>query len=144
VAVRLALGALAIVAAVLSGCGDEDEPQTDPSAEATEIAITLDPDGKGGEAPLTESVICPGAASAVCDAVAALPEDPAAPVPAQTACTEIYGGPDTLMIEGTLRGEPVEAEFTRANGCEIERFERFAPLLFALFPEYTPGESLAP
>ena len=63
---------------------------------------------------------------------------------AQTPCTEIFGGPDIATIQGTLRGEPVEAELTRANGCEIERFDRFTPMLRELFPGYRPGSALAP
>ena len=58
------------------------------------------------------------------------------------ACTEIYGGPDTLSIKGTIDGEPVDATFTRANGCEIERFDRFAELLKELFPDYRPGAAI--
>jgi len=142
-----ALGLILAAAAVgAAGCGDSDDASSgDAFAEGdSSLTVALDPDGQGGEAAMTESVTCPGAAAAVCDAVASLPEDPAAPVPAQTACTEIYGGPDTLTIDGTLRGEPVDAEFTRANGCEIERFERFGGLLAALFPDYQPGASLGP
>ena len=29
--------------------------------------------------------------------------------------------------------------FTRANGCEIDRFDRITPLLRELFPDYEPG-----
>ena len=57
-----------------------------------------------------------------------------------TACTEIYGGPDTLSISrARSTSELVDATFTRDNGCEIERFDRFAELLKALFPDYKPG-----
>jgi hypothetical protein len=38
----------------------------------------------------------------------------------------------------------VDATLTRANGCEIERFDRFAELLAQLFPDYEPGASLGP
>ena len=58
-------------------------------------------------------------------------------MPAETACTEIFGGPETRDDPGDLAGEPVEAEFSRANGCEIERFDRFVALLQALFPDYS-------
>ena len=56
-----------------------------------------------------------------------------------TACTEIFGGPDTLSLEGTIEGEDVDVDLTRANGCEIERFDAAVPLLQALFPDYEPG-----
>ena len=62
----------------------------------------------------------------------------------QTPCTEIYGGPDEVALEGTIGGEPVSTTLTRANGCEIDRFDRITPLLEELFPDHKPGASLAP
>jgi hypothetical protein len=32
-------------------------------------------------------------------------------------------------VEGTLRGERIDARFDRTNGCEIERWDRNAGLL---------------
>ena len=55
---------------------------------------------------------------------------------------EVYGGPDTLTINGTLRGEDVSAAFSRGNGCEIERFDRFADVLAALYDGYRGGTSV--
>jgi hypothetical protein len=108
----------------------------------TDLKVTLDPDGPGGEPPDTESVACAeGESDAPCATLR--PED-VAPVPAATACTEIYGGPDEATLEGTIAGEEVSATFTRANGCEIERFDRITPLLQELFPAYKPGASIAP
>jgi len=49
--------------------------------------------------------------------------------PPTTACTEIFGGPERARVRGTLRGEPVSAEFSRVNGCEINRWDAVAPLL---------------
>ncbi len=73
-----------------------------------------------------------------------MPADPAAPTPSDQACTEVYGGPDTLTVNGTLRGEAIAAAFDRTNGCEIQRFDRFADVLAVLFPEYKPGSALSP
>jgi hypothetical protein len=81
---------------------------------------------------------------AACRAVEELPPNPAAPTPPDVACTELYGGPDVARIEGSLEGERMDAELTRANGCEIERFDRWTPLLRELFPGYRPGEAIAP
>ena len=44
-------------------------------------------------------------------------------------CTEIYGGPQTATVTGTFRGEPVSAEFSRTNGCEIARWDGHVALL---------------
>ncbi len=128
----------------IGGCGADDdaEPATEPGATATELTVTLDADGPGGEAERTETVSCePGSR---CTEIEPITTPDFAPTPPDTACTEIFGGPDTVTIEGTLRGEPVDAQLTRANGCEIERFDRFTPLLRVLFPGYQPGASLAP
>lgn len=54
-----------------------------------------------------------------------------APTPAGTACTEIYGGPQTALVTGTLRGTKVWARFRRRDGCEIARWNRVAFLLGA-------------
>ena len=79
-----------------------------------------------------------------CQQVTALSPADLEPVPPDMACTEIYGGPDTLEVSGTLDGEEVEATFTRQNGCEIARFDPWVPILRDLFPDYRPGESLSP
>ncbi len=109
------------------------------------LTVTLDPDGPDGpEEELTEEVSCEdGADDDVCQAVAELDVAALAPASPDTACTEIFGGPDTASLEGTIEGEEVDVELTRANGCEIERFEAAAPLLQALFPDYVPGGAIA-
>jgi hypothetical protein len=145
--VRPAALALIACAAVAAGCGDsDDEPSAggDPATTELEIAVEVDATAPNPAQAMVASVSCPGDPPEVCDAVAALPDDPGAPTDPQTACTEIYGGPDVLTVAGTLRGEPIDATFTRENGCEIERFDRFSELLAALFPGYEPGASLAP
>jgi hypothetical protein len=52
-----------------------------------------------------------------------------AEVPPSTACTQIYGGPQTATVTGTRNGEPVNARFKRTNGCEIARWDSLVPLL---------------
>ena len=44
-------------------------------------------------------------------------------------CTEIYGGPERLVVEGVVDGDPVMVEVTRTNGCEIDRFDRLEAAL---------------
>lgn len=132
---------VAVALAVLTGCGAEggrvvtDQPSGGSNASpsgATELKIvvrsgqglgkrtfTLRCDPPGGDHPDPE---------AACRALDAL-EEPFAPVPAGRACTEIYGGPQTATVTGTYRGEPVDAEFDRTNGCEISRWDAHVDLL---------------
>ena len=127
--------------ALIAGCGDEDD-ESGSGSGATKLTVTLDPDGPGGEGAMTESVSCEaGADGSPCASITAADM---APTPPATACTEIYGGPDEATLEGTIAGEAASATFTRANGCEIERFDRITPLLRDLFADYEPGASIAP
>ena len=52
-----------------------------------------------------------------------------APFPPDTACTEIYGGPQRARIVGTVAGKRVWTTLTRTNGCEISRWGRVSPWL---------------
>ncbi|MFJ9633148.1 SSI family serine proteinase inhibitor [Streptomyces sp. NPDC101175] len=56
-------------------------------------------------------------------------KDPFAPVPPDSMCTMIYGGPATAHVTGTWAGRPVDTTFDRSNGCEISRWNRMVPLL---------------
>ncbi|MGW3565250.1 SSI family serine proteinase inhibitor [Streptomyces sp. NPDC000941] len=55
--------------------------------------------------------------------------DPFAPVPPGAMCTGQYGGPATAQLRGRWAGRPVDAEFSRVNGCEIARWDRFSVVL---------------
>jgi len=56
-------------------------------------------------------------------------KDPFAPVPPDSMCTMIYGGPATAHVTGTWAGRPVDTTYDRSNGCEISRWNRMVPLL---------------
>jgi len=55
--------------------------------------------------------------------------DAFAPVAGGELCTMRYGGPATAQVTGRWAGRPVDATFDRGNGCQIERWDRFVPLL---------------
>ena len=143
---RRAAALLLCAAAPLAACGaDEDDSDPAPVSDAeTSLEISVDTDGDGPGEPFEATLECPsaGASQAACAEVAKLPADPAAPTPPDQPCTEIFGGPDVMTITGTLEGEEIDARFTRANGCEIERYDRFLPVIQALFDGYRPGEEL--
>jgi hypothetical protein len=143
---RPALAAAALILtlaapALVAGCGDDDDEASAGGETATELSITLDPDGPGGQEAATEVVACESGDGSECGR---LETADFAPIDPQTACTEIYGGPDELQVEGTVAGDEVNTTMTRANGCEIERFDRLVPLLRELYPEYEPGAALQP
>jgi hypothetical protein len=68
-------------------------------------------------------------AAAACSRLARL-RTPFAPTPLGEACSQVFGGPEVARVSGTFRGRPVQATFTRRNGCEIARWNR----LRFLFP----------
>jgi hypothetical protein len=45
------------------------------------------------------------------------------------ACTQIYGGPETARIRGTIDGRDVDRRLSRTDGCKIAEWDRVAPLL---------------
>lgn len=51
------------------------------------------------------------------------------PLPPDTVCTEIYGGPQTARVVGTVAGKRVWATFSRTNGCHISRWNGLSPWL---------------
>ena len=129
------------LALAVAGCGDEESDVGPSTAHgSTELEITLDADGPKGKRPLRRAIACEaGASEAPC---AVLTVATFAPVATDVPCTEIYGGADEVAVEGTVAGESLTTTFTRANGCEIDRFDRLLPLLSELFPAYRPGASL--
>jgi hypothetical protein len=113
-----------IAAALLAGCG-EDEPTT--AAPQTNLVIRVDADGaRGPKAATTTRLRCPGDG---CAATQGLSGADMAPPPANQACTQIYGGPQTATVTGTLNGEPVDASFKRTDGCQITRWQKLKGVL---------------
>jgi hypothetical protein len=132
--------AAALAALALAGCGAEDaedaapgstaaEPQGPPPA-TTELTVRFMPEGPAG--PAREATLTcdpPGGShpkpEAACTVLASN-ADALVPVPADVACTQIYGGPEEATIEGLLGGAQIEVALSRTNGCEINRWERLA------------------
>jgi hypothetical protein len=56
-------------------------------------------------------------------------DDPFAPVPEDAICTQVYDGPQTARVTGRWRGEPVDLELGRNNGCRIAQWDSLGPLL---------------
>src|SRR5215207_5545256 len=116
---------LLIAAAILAGCGsDEPNPSAPGDDQLAQLVVTVDDDGEGGAPARELELNCAEPTdSQACGAVAGVSARDLAPTPGDTACTQLFGGPETATIKGTIRGEPVDAQFSRSDGCEIERWE---------------------
>jgi hypothetical protein len=140
---RLALRRAVAVSSlcVLAGCGTgaggdvATEPAPDGGAGPDgQTRLTVVVTAAPQRAERTYTLVCdpPGGdhpdATGACRALARM-KDPFAPVPSGAMCTEIYGGPQTATVTGTLRGEPVDARFSRTDGCQISRWDRHAAVL---------------
>ncbi|WP_240721404.1 SSI family serine proteinase inhibitor [Pseudarthrobacter sp. NamE5] len=111
------------------------EPSAAPSGPGqgnAELAISIIP--AEGEEEISYTLVCtdgvPAAESVHPDAdaaCAALKENaglvsPATPGTDQ-ACTQQYGGPQKATVNGVVDGIPVEASFSRTDGCEISSWD---------------------
>ncbi|MEO5878427.1 MAG: SSI family serine proteinase inhibitor [Streptosporangiaceae bacterium] len=126
----------------LSACGSEKATSADPvtgspgvvspsptTAPATSLTVTLtrSPTSK----PITWTLTCDpagGTLPAAAKACAQLTAGSFAPVAADATCTEIYGGPERGTVTGTFQGKPVDAVFSRKNGCELDRWSKVSEL----------------
>lgn len=129
----LAALCLTSVVTLAAGCGADSAgealtPQDAPAATELTIEVTdgtpttwqLSCDPDGGDHPDT---------AAACAALAENGAEAVPPTPADSICTQLFGGDQTAVVTGTWQGKPVDASFSRQNGCEISRWEALTPLL---------------
>jgi hypothetical protein len=137
------LGIAAVIIALVPGCGSQTSTGSSsvPQSTATtrgatmtatsRLRIELD-DGRGTTTTWILTCDPPGGdhpdPAAACAALEA-GQRYLAPVPADMACTQIYGGPETVRITGVWRGTPVDASLSRTDGCQIARWNGLAGLL---------------
>ncbi|GAA2383390.1 hypothetical protein GCM10010420_01810 [Streptomyces glaucosporus] len=113
-----------------------------PPAHQDQLVITVTGDGAAaegvGQSRRTYTLECrpaggshpdPLAACGALDRASRGPGDPWAPVPGDSVCAQVYGGPATARVTGRWRGSPVEAVFDRTDGCEIARWDALVPAL---------------
>lgn len=123
---RLVLAAAALAAVVAVA------PAT-AAAPATQLRVTVWLDGRPGPSHALTLRCAPTggthpARAAACRRLAALPQ-PLRPVPKDTICTMVYGGPQEALVTGKLNGRSVWARFSLRDGCQIARWQRLRPLL---------------
>ena len=130
--IAVAIVAATLVAGALAGCSESDDSAS--GAAGADLSITFrDPDAGGADrvwtlgcAPASGDLPDPAAA---CERLAGLGSEAWAPVPGDVACAEIFGGPQTLSVEGRHDGADVAASFSRTNACEIARYDRIVTAL---------------
>ncbi|MCM2420271.1 hypothetical protein [Streptomyces sp. RKAG293] len=125
-------------------CGPDQDPSAGPAtsggpvAEPEPLAPTTLPAPLPAPstlpAPLPAPATLPapvGPARSVADSCDQLERlgGPVGPVPAGQMCSMIYGGSQTAQVTGTWHGAAVTQKYSRANGCEVARWNRMAPVL---------------
>ena len=115
--------ALLVLVLPLAACGGTSGSKSGSSSTSLTVTVQNGP----GAAKKTATVECPG--DPACKELEALDPKVFEPVPSGMACTQIYGGPETAHVEGTLDGQPVNADFKRTDGCETARWAKVQFLL---------------
>jgi subtilisin inhibitor-like len=121
--------------ALMTGCGalggSSDSASGSSSAAATQLTIAVQPNGSSGPTR-TWTLSCDPAGGTLPRARAActrLRPEALRPLPPDTICTQIYGGPQTARVRGRVKGRAVDVRFSRTNGCEIHRWDSVRFLL---------------
>jgi hypothetical protein len=134
--VAVALVALAALAACGSESSDGSSGSDGGAPSATKTSLTIDVTPGGGAAPKTYKLTCDPAGGdhpqpqQACDAIAEAGASVFEPVPSDTTCTTVFGGPQKATVTGTYQGKDVDASFSRENGCEIDRWEKLGTTVF--------------
>lgn len=130
---RFATIAVVVSTILLGACGAEqrttEQPSSPPTTGVPEIAADLIVTTSDETGTRSYRLTCapPGGdhprAEAACKQLNQAGPSAFAPPPSDQACTEIYGGPHIATVTGTFGDDPVEARFSRTNGCEIDRWD---------------------
>ncbi|WP_051427273.1 hypothetical protein [Arthrobacter sp. H20] len=137
-----------ILLLALTGCGAESggtsptapEPSASASAEpAADSQLTVVVTAGDGVEPITYELACTNGEpvgeseledpAAACEVLMAHGDVIMAEPDANVMCTQMYGGPETAVVTGIVDGDEVNATFSRQNGCEIDRWAMFEPVL---------------
>ena len=138
--------ATAVLCLVVAGCGSAAEETPGSQLSGAQLELTVWPEGEAKGNPQRTRLSCNPASGDVPDPAAAcalIAVKGAAlfePTPADTACAELYGGPQEARITGSAFGQDVDSRFSRNDGCEIVRWdaiESFVPI-----PEWDPSAAL--
>ena len=114
-------------ALLMTACAarDDDSSGGGSDSAATDLTITVWPQGEGGPSEEWTLRCDPvgGTLPNAGEACGKLAAEMLEPLPPDTICTQIYGGPQTARVQGRFAGNEVDARFGRSNGCEIHRWD---------------------
>jgi len=121
--------ALAALLFGASASGGEERTRVTSAAE-TSLSITAWPQGRGQGKPSRRWTLRCGPVGgtlpnriSACRSLGSLAKA-FAPVPPDTACTEIYGGPAEALVAGRHGDRRIWTRFRRNDGCHIDRWNR--------------------
>jgi len=134
------LALLFVAALIVAGCGSESSEASGPRT-----SLTITARWAPGAKPIVRTLRCDPVGGTLKNRATACRRLNAlarafAETPANTACTEIYGGPENAVVKGTFAGRTISTTFARRNGCEIERWHRHQ----FLFPPSLGGAGSGP
>jgi hypothetical protein len=138
-----ALAGSTLTLALLAGCGESGDATVPPRGTSSRAPIALAvryDDGAGrvrsgrltcapGDQRATGALAGGPPAARLCTQARTLGPLLTKRRAARIACTQIYGGPQTLRVTGTIDGRAVTRRFARTNGCEIADYARVAGAL---------------
>jgi hypothetical protein len=139
---RTVLAGVALAAVLIAACGEAAEPRPNDSPAAAPAAVKLrltvrdapDRDPRratlactGGRARATGYLA--GRPAPACRAARRLAGLLAADAERHRMCTQIYGGPQRARVRGEVGRRAVDRRFSRTDGCQIDDWDRAAPLL---------------
>ena len=117
---------------------DAGAPSTGRAADGIQQAdddLRVEFDRGDGTEPESWTLTCAGPvegshpdAEAACAHLAGMTE-PFAPLSADLICTEQYGGPQTAHVTGRWKGQPVDLQLSRVDGCHISQWDSLVPLV---------------
>lgn len=93
-------------------------PSTGTAGPHRRATLTCDP--AGGTLPR---------ATAACARLGAAGRAALSPVPPATACTQIAGGPEHMVVSGRLDGRRTWVHLRQSDGCQIARYRALAFLV---------------
>ena len=119
------VGAVLLVA-TLAACGGAEGERERGGAPTVALVISV----RSPQGNRETTLECDGAArSRRCETARRLAPFLAEEPPRDRVCTQIYGGPETARVRGTIGQRRIDRRFSKTNGCEIADWERAEPLL---------------